>query len=167
VTTPLLQVEWIPPGDAGGVETLLRMRGLVRQAAGDAGLVQEARRVVGAGKAGPDETVDAIEALLTTRLRMRADPVGLEFLQSPAQLLAQLRTGYATGDCDDAAILAAFLGVAHGIPYRFRAMGFQAGGPLLHVVTLLRVPGGWRILDTTRLRTQAVPLAVRTLEVDG
>ena len=162
MTAPLLSVEWIPSGDAGAVETLLRMRGLVQAALRDPVAVAQARRLV------PEPSIDAIAELLTDRVRFREDPPLLEYLQAPRALLDAMRTrGRVTGDCDDVAVLAAFLGAVHGLPYRFRAVGFSRTGPLLHVYTLLRADGAWRTLDTTRSRTQAPPVTVRALELDG
>jgi transglutaminase-like putative cysteine protease len=168
VTAPLFQLRPIPPGDPGAQETLVAMRQLVTDAAQDPGLVQVARRVTAAESRDADDIVEAIRDVLETRVRYVEDPPYLEYLQSPDQLLGQMTArGMVRGDCDDVAILAAFLGVAHGLPYKFRAVGFSPEGALLHVYTLLRRPGGWAILDTTRVRTQPVPPAMRGLELEG
>lgn len=164
----LFTLQAVAPGDPGAAETLLLMRQLVRDATRDAGLIQEARRIVAAPSRDPADVVEGITDVLTNRVRYTDDPPFLELLQTPQALLEQLATrGVVYGDCDDTAILAAFLGVAHGLPFRFRAVGFQDPGPLIHVYTLLRVDGEWVTLDTTRNRCQATPSPVRGLEVEG
>lgn len=165
---PLFTLRHIPAGDTGAGDTLLAMRQLVETDLGDAGLVQEARRMVAAPSRAPDDIVEGIRDVLTRRMRYRADPPLMEYLQSPGQLLAQLAVGgMAYGDCDDTAMLAAYLGAAHGLPYRFRAVGFTRNGALEHVFTLLRAGPEWVTLDTTRSPNQPSPVARRGLELGG
>jgi transglutaminase-like putative cysteine protease len=168
VTAPLFTLRPIQPGDPGSQETLMAMRQLVLDGIQDGGLIQDAQRIVAAPSRDPADILDGIEDVLVNRVRYVLDPPFLEYLQSPGQLLAQLQAkGRVDGDCDDVAILAAFLGLAHGLPYKFRAVGFVPGGDLVHVYTLLRVQGEWVSLDTTRSRTQAVPTPIRGLELEG
>lgn len=167
--TSLLQFFAVPSGDPGALDTLLRMKQLVVQALADPWAVQEAQRIVAAESRDPADVIEAITDVVTTRVRYLDDPTFVDFLQSPEQLLAQLGTrGVARGDCDDVAILAAFLGAAHRLPYLFRAVGFaDPAEPLTHVYTLLRAGDEWVTVDTTRNPVQATPAAVRALDVEG
>lgn len=164
----LFQLDTLAPGDPGAEETLLTMRQLIVDATKDGALIQDGRALVAAESRDPDDVIEAIDELLRTRVRYVDDPPFLELLQAPAQLLTQLRTkGRVDGDCDDVAILAAFLGLVHGLPFRLRAVGFRADGPLAHVYTLLRVRDQWVMLDTTSNRLWPSPQPVRALELDG
>lgn len=169
MTLPLLSIRPIPGGDAGALATLYEMKALVSQALNDPWAVTEAQRIVAPESRAAEDVIDAITDLVTARVRYLDDPFFVDFLQSPEQLLAQLGTrGVARGDCDDVAILVAFLGRAFGLAYVFRAVGFQGEeGPLEHVYTLLRGDGRWRILDTTRNPAQPTPVPTRALDVEG
>lgn len=103
-----------------------------------------------------------IRALLLRRFRFRFDPPGIELVKGPEILTNELlRDRFAEGDCDDAAILAAALAHALGIPARFVAVGFQAGGPFRHVYTEVWTPRGWLDVDVTRLPQYPPGLKIR------
>lgn len=167
MTGPVFQLRVIPPGDPGAEETLVTMHQMVQQALREPVLVAEARRIVAVAPGDVDGAIERIEDVLRQRVRYVDDPPMLELLQTPDQLLRQLGTaGVVYGDCDDTAIVAATLGGAMGIPWRFRAVGFDPDGPLVHVYTLLRGARAWVSMDTTRNRAQATPVPVRVLEVE-
>lgn len=100
--------------------------------------------------------------------RFVADPVGVELLRDPAEMLLQIQQrGFTQGDCDDAAMLAAVLGMANGLPARFRALAFGSpSAPYTHVITDLCVGGNqWYPLDVTKPQRFLAPEPTRTLFV--
>ena len=106
----------------------------------------------------------AIGHWLGSHFRFVRDPVGVELLRDPCESIATaLRLGYTQGDCDDAAMIAAALGMANGIPARFRALAF--GGPYEHVITDLSVGGKWLPLDVTKPQGIYLPQPSRVLTV--
>lgn len=58
--------------------------------------------------------------------------------------------GYATGDCDDAAILSAALALAMGLPVRWVLLGFSPGGAYRHVYAEACQGGRWVDFDVTK-----------------
>lgn len=108
--------------------------------------------------------IEAIEQWLLRRFRFTADPVGVELLRDPAEAIKRARLrGFTMGDCDEAAMLSAALGMANGIPARFRALAFERGGPYTHVIADLLANGRWYPLDITKPQGFVVPDPVRTL----
>jgi len=92
----------------------------------------------------------AIREFLGEYVSFVPDPVGHELLRSPGYLLERIRdVGYASGDCDDVAILGASLGMAVGLPARFVLLGFARDLPFTHIYTELWTSEGWAELDTT------------------
>lgn len=138
----------IPDGDAGILETLRAMSDLTLQDAADPLIQETSTRILGE-TGGPLE----LRAWLDARFRFADDPPSHELVRSPrTQLLDLEERGWIEGDCDDAAVLAAALGIAAG--YRARwvvvALGWR---PYEHVWTELQEPGGpWIELDVTRPR---------------
>lgn len=126
-------------GDFGSVQTLQRMRELVN-ASLSVPMVVEAANGIAATVPPRDylAIARAIRAWLARNFHFVRDPIGVELVRDPQyQLMQFYNNGYITGDCDDAAVLGAALGKANGIGARFVAVGFQPGGPLLHVYTVL------------------------------
>lgn len=108
------------------------------------------------------------EYLSSRHFRFIADPIGVELLRDPAEMLLQIQQrGFTQGDCDDAAMLAAVLGMANGLPARFRALAFgSVNAPYTHVITDLCVGGGlWYPLDVTKPQRFLAPEPTRTLYV--
>lgn len=126
------------------------MRRLSREASKDRLLLLTAAHIVRFSHSR-DEYPRVIRQWLTQAVRFVPDPVGLELIRTPHRMLEDLlRQGFAQGDCDDVATLAAALGKAVGSPARFRVIGFRAEGPYQHVYTELWHGNGWSELDTTR-----------------
>ncbi len=93
----------------------------------------------------------AIRQFLVRRFRFQHDPRNVELLKSPGVLLAELENkGYASGDCDDAAILGASLALAAGFPVRWVVLGFHPRGPFGHVYAEAFDAGQWTDFDVTR-----------------
>lgn len=79
---------------------------------------------------------------LAERVRFKADPIGVEHLRHPDQLLAEIEAhGRAAADCDCQSTLAAAILVALGIPAEFVVDGLSAQGPLQHVYVAAKIGG--------------------------
>lgn len=114
-----------------------------------------------------DGQIATIGSWLDAHFRYLSDPVGVELLRDPAGGILEIRQrGYTQGDCDEAATLAAALGMANGIPARFRALAFYStNAPYTHVVCDLLGNGRkWTPIDITKPANMVVPpTATRTL----
>jgi transglutaminase-like putative cysteine protease len=136
---PVVTRATIAFGDYGSQQTLQRMRDLVNSSLSVPLVVETANGI--AAMVAPRDYLgiaQAIRGWMQRNFHFVRDPVGVELLRDPVYLLQQWQqTGRIFGDCDDAAVLGAALGKANGIGARFVAVGFQAGGPLLHVFTVL------------------------------
>lgn len=110
--------------------------------------------------------VDAVWDFLMHRFRYVADPIGVELLRDPAGSIHEINTRVFTqGDCDEAAMLAASLGMANGIPARFRSLAFgTTDAPYTHVICDL-TPGDrkWYPIDITKPQGFLAPNPSRTL----
>lgn len=124
-------------------------------------VVQTANDVV--ANVAPRDTGNQIATIrdwLDSHFRYLSDPVGVELLRDPSGGITEIKQrGYTQGDCDEAATLAASLGMAIGIPARFRALAFYTKtAPYTHVVCDLRGPGGqWMPIDITKPANMVVP----------
>lgn len=88
---------------------------------------------------------------MVRRFQFVPDPRGVELLKSPHVMLNEYRLGgYATGDCDDAAILSASIALAMGLRVRWVLLGFTPTGPYRHVFAEAREAGRWVDFDVTR-----------------
>lgn len=105
---------------------------------------------------------------LSRHFRFVSDPIGVELLRDPAEMLLQMQQrGFTQGDCDDAAMTAAVLGMANGLPARFRALAFGSiNAPYTHVIADLNIGvGRWYPLDVTKPQRFLAPEPTRTLIV--
>lgn len=163
---PLVAFQLVPSGDAGAAVTLATMRALVQDALRNRWAVGEARRWIdGDPSDDPDTIVERIRAFFAERFLFAYDPAWMDRVSSPVLLLQELAAkGVVRGDCDDAAVLAAFFGAVSGLPYKFRAVGFTPAGPLTHVYALLRGTTEPLSLDVTANAKQVVPAARRFLD---
>lgn len=152
----------IPNGDPGSIQTLQTMSQMVRQSLGQAPVVQTAARIVMLYPARDDVSrSQAIRAWLDSVFRFVKDPVGVELLRTPLWQLNEIQEhGAVGGDCDDAAILGAAIGMAVGIPARFRVLEFRPGAGFAHVYAILTPRAGGAIdLDVTKpAQGAAVPV---------
>jgi len=95
----------------------------------------------------------ALRSWLDNAFRFKPDPPGVELVRHPREMLQELaRRGYAEGDCDDAAALAAAVALACGLRVRWKVLAFQRGAPYAHVYAEVspREGGKWCELDVTR-----------------
>lgn len=116
----------------------------------------------------PRDTYNQILAIydwLFRHFRYVADPVGVELLRDPAGCITEItQRGYTQGDCDEAATCSAALGMANGIPARFRALAFGTPlAPYTHVICDLQCNGKWIPLDITKPQGFTPPAPTRTL----
>lgn len=153
--------------DAG--TTMRRMANLVRDCLASSRLVVNTANGIVANVAprDVDGQINTIQDWLDSHFRYLSDPVGVELLRDPNGGISEiLRLGYTQGDCDEAAMLAATLGMANGIPARFRAMAFYTkDAPFSHVVCDLLGSGKrWIPIDITKPADMEIPpTATRTL----
>lgn len=94
----------------------------------------------------------ALRQWLAAHIRFLPDPLGVEVLWTPGELLNTIaRQGYAQVDCDDVSTLSAALGKAIGLPARFVVLGFyRPNAPFRHVFTELSNGSAWLDMDVTR-----------------
>lgn len=151
---------FIPGGDAGTYATL----SVMRQLAVNGAISPVVRRVTAAlaADAGGDVWLQArlIRDWIDTHTQFLADPSVAEALQLPADMVRTIEAqGFAQGDCDDVAILAAAMALTIGLRARFVVVAFGAGGstgtapaPFAHVWTELGDVQGrfWLAVDPTR-----------------
>lgn len=118
--------------------------------------------VEAAGNQHSIRLAEAIRGWVARNFRFLRDPADRELLHSPdAQMRQFAAQGFITGDCDDAAILAAAIGVACGCRARFVAVAFlDKRAPFGHVWAEVSPPtglgGDWIECDVTR-SFQSVP----------
>ena len=139
----------IPRGNRGIRRTVREMRQLANEALTDPLLVETAA-IISEGTGVPDEQATRLRLWLADTTDFQPDPVGHELIRSPGYMLDRIYSqGWAAGDCDDVATLAAALGKAMGLPARYRLLSFMPGAPFSHVVTDVRAGCCWLDLDTT------------------
>ena len=162
--------QFILGGDAGALQTLYRMRGIVNRSLADPLVIETARNIVeNAGVLGRDQWGKylALRQWIEEHLQFLPDPLGVELLSTPRYMLQRIRqASFVSGDCDDGAILGAALGKVVGLAAKFRALSFvNQHRPFQHVYTLLLVNGRWMNLDTTRSPRTVPPDPARVLEL--
>lgn len=157
----------IPGGDAGTLATLGHMRRLANRGVRDPLTVRVTGTIISGVLRNPAVHAANLRAWIARRFRFRRDPHGVELVREVREMLTDaLRDGVATGDCDDAAVLAAAMGKAVGLKARYVALAFGASGaPFRHVYTELWNGRAWVEVDVTR-PMQRIPPATRQLAVD-
>ncbi len=120
------------------------MATLSRQGARNEAVQERARDLAPGGPA-------ALRQWLNRRFVFVPDPRGVELLKSPDVMLQEWTyRGAISGDCDDAAILAASVALASGYRVRWVVLGFRPGGPYGHVYAEAWDGQGWQDFDITR-----------------
>ena len=157
---------WSFGTDESALATMRNMAKRVQSCVRSKSVIDTANSVI-AGVRSRDivAEIDTIRDWLSSHFRFVADPVGVELLRDPAEAISRINSrGFTMGDCDEAAMLGASLGMANGIPARFRALAFERGAPYTHVIADLQGPAGrWFQLDITRPQGYTPPDPVRTL----
>lgn len=152
---------WVFSTDTDAGSTMRRMADSVKDCLAHSVLVIKVANNIASACAPRDVAcqIASISSWLDGHFRYLSDPVGVELLRDPnggiREIVAQ---GYTQGDCDEAAMLAATLGMANGIPARFRALAFYTrNAPYTHVVCDLAGPAGWVPIDITKPADMAIP----------
>lgn len=105
-----------------------------------------------------EEQVRRILAFVKEHVIYVRDPVGREYITSPAVMLDTIRgTGFVHGDCDDHVVLLNALAASIGIPAI--PVGVELGntGYYNHVISSVNVRGNWVDLDPcAKIRPQPV-----------
>jgi hypothetical protein len=165
---------WRIDAEPDPVRTLNEMVRLSVAATHDPIIVQYANEIVenvrGRDYAGQIAT---IHQFLDRYFRFINNPIGVQRIRTPRDMLIDIeRKGFVLGACDDAAILAATLGLCNALNAQFRAVGFGSSSskddaaPLTHVIADLWDGEKWCPLDVTRpTDIDRLPYIVRTLTV--
>lgn len=139
----------IAHGDLGIMQTVGKMREVVHASLTEPLPVTTAR-AISSGYCCAGERAQAIRDFLKATVNFTPDPVGVEWISTPDQMLREIEArGLVQGDCDDVAVLAASLGMAVGMPARFVLLGFNPHLPFFHVYTELQTSQGWAEMDVT------------------
>lgn len=150
----------IAPGHAGNLDTPRIMARLAREAEGVPYVLAGAQRIAGDAQTAGDRA-RRIRRFLERRVRFHPDPLHFETIKEPEFQLREIeRAGFTAGDCDDIATLGAALGLALGLPARFRVMAFDSASPYEHVTADLFDGSRWIDLDVSR-EFQRVPADFR------
>ena len=149
----------IANGDAGVLQTLAVMAQLIDRAQDDPMAVQFARQLVSLFNSGHNQylTATQLRYWLARVWVYVDDPAARELLRDANGMLREYdATARVTGDCDEAAILGASLGVAVGIPATLTVLAFDTGAAsgaarYSHVYASLLPDNGPEVmLDVTR-----------------
>lgn len=145
------------------------MRSVVRASLRQEPVIRTATRIVmWYGARDQHAHARAIREYLESVFRFVPDPRGVETLRTPLYQLREIHdNGAVGGDCDDAAILGAALGMAVGIAAAFRIVKFRQGADYAHVYTILTPRAGGVIdLDVTKpAQGAAVPIGHKDFPV--
>jgi hypothetical protein len=178
---------WIIDTDVDARTTLGRMAGLSRKALSDPRVIHAANVVVSdVSPRDVDGQIAAIWDFMESSFSFVPNALGTQTIRppgwttnpaAPGMLQDIAARGKTQGACDDAAVLIATLGMANGIPARYRALAFCLSvdgtcDPLeafTHVICDLFDGREWLELDVTRPsdRERPTPAEIaRTLVFD-
>lgn len=153
---------WIIDTDVDAETTLGRMAKLARRAMLDPNVIYVANQVVApAPSRDVQAQIESIYQFMDSSFVFVPNPLTTQTIRPPGWtgkplapgMLEDVATrGFTQGACDDAAVLVATLGMANGIPARFRAIAFTQEDPdsYTHVIADLFDGEHWRELDVTR-----------------
>lgn len=131
----------LPGGDDGITATIAAMQAIVDHAVHVRPTSMQLARI--AGELNTGNVLDFAENLWTwcrDNVRFRRDPLAVELVRHPGELLKELRsTGVARGDCDDLSVLACSIIAAAGYRPVLITVGREQGGRFQHVFFGLRL----------------------------
>lgn len=178
--------QWIIDTDVDARTTLGRMARLCEKAMREPAVIHVANRII--SSAAPRDTsgqIEALRAFMDRSFYFVPNPIGTQTIRppgwtksaaAPGMLEDIERRGFTQGACDDAAVLIATLGMANGMPARFRAIAFcyllgrcDPTEAYTHVIADLFDGQAWHELDVTRPADVARPCAAeisRTMVYD-
>jgi hypothetical protein len=162
----------LPLGEAGTDRTVAEMRRVVRDSLTDPLVVGYGRQIA-AGCVPRDDLCRALSVRkwMGEYFQFERDPVGVELVMTPRLMLDRVASGrMVQGDCDDAAVLAASMGMSVGMRARFVLYGFglplsSGRTPLSHVYTVLQAGQKWVQIDVTRPERARPPSRVNWRDV--
>lgn len=157
-------------GDAGVIQTLQYMTGLIDAAVDSPVIVTFARQLAAADVTRNQVSqANVIRSWLARVWRYVDDPNDRELLRDAPAMLREYAVHHVVyGDCDEAAVLGASLGKAIGLSAQLVALGFDtdAAQRFQHVYAQLLTDGGQVVeLDVTKPRGP-IPQVTRTLTMD-
>jgi hypothetical protein len=143
---PVVTVKPLRSGDAGTDQTVSEMERIVKSALTDLNVRDTALAVVRRAGITPKNYGGEITALfrfVRDQVRYVKDPVGVELVHSPGEVLKRM-----AGDCDDKAVLLSALLQSVGHKTRFEVVAVRPG-EFHHVTIRVLVAGKWVPLDPT------------------
>lgn len=163
--------ESIAYGDAGAMQTVNRIAGMIRASREVPAVVFTARRIVAPVESRDQRVIAfAIARWLKSVWKFVDDPTEQELLVTPERALAFLQeAGYIAGDCDESAALGGALAAAVGLYPLLNVWAFidpdTGEDRLAHVFTSVLTDTGDEVnLDPTRPRGP-MPQATREVTV--
>lgn len=139
--TPKVKELQIPDGLAGNLKTIEFMKKTAQDLKGHPKVRELAKQIVGERHIPSNYYIQealAIGDFVQAKVRYLRDPNGIEYLQSPVDLIEQITRGEAQGDCDDMALLTATLLLSIGHEPYFRAVRYQGfTGPYNHIYVVV------------------------------
>jgi hypothetical protein len=142
----VVTVKPLRSGDAGTDDTVRAMESVVKAALTDLQVRDTAVRVVARAGVRPKNYVGEVNAIfqfVRDRVRYVKDPVGVELVHSPTEVLKRM-----AGDCDDKAVVLSALLQAVGHKTRFEVVAVRPG-EFHHVTVRVLLGGKWVPLDPT------------------
>ncbi len=137
----------IPTGPNGTLETLAIMAALTQDAQLHPITRSTAVRILGLAR-NPTQYAQRVRTWVKSRMTLVDEAV--EMIARPEWMLEQVGRTRLVGDCDDAAVLAAALVMALGIPVRFVAIATpEHPDEFMHVYPEAYAGGEWTPFDPT------------------
>lgn len=144
-----LTIGTLPAGDAGIAATVAAIQALVDDAISTPALRRRLQMIGGAGAFDPEIPGDAarlgaaLYKFLGDSFQFTKDRAGLEYVRTPADMLAALDgRGKIAGDCDDMATLAAAVLASVGFLPVLVTVGRLKPGRFEHIFTAVRLRPG-------------------------
>ena len=159
------EVREIAPGPEGTAQTLNVMAELVREAQLEAVTRETALHLMTIWRPGQTRTgIQRLTRWVRSHMRFINEPI--ETLHKPGWMLQTIGTqGWVWGDCDDAAMLTATLGVAVGLAARLVAIRPPNTTEFVHVFSELGKDGIWLASDPTSFHQAPSDWDRMTLEI--
>jgi hypothetical protein len=125
---PKIQEGNLSSGEKGNLQTVKFMQKIARQQSGDPIIRRLALNILDYYSVPSHAYVQealAIGDYVKTKVRYVRDPDGIEYIQSPVDMVGQIVNGQAQGDCDDMSLLIATLLLSVGHQPRFRCVRYS------------------------------------------
>jgi len=137
---PKIQESEVGEGLGGNIQTIKFMKGTARVRANDPLIRKLALNILDYYGVASNYFIDesmAVGDYVKNKVRYVRDPLDVEYLADPIDLVKQIQGGTAQGDCDDMALLTATLLLSIGHQPYFRAVRYDdQGGPYNHIYVI-------------------------------